>query len=270
MSREKNVEIFKDTIERCSSNSILQKAIVESINKGFVQEKAVGRKFEKKFENTHIEAAPLKTTVAARIAKMKNQTSGVCMLNFASATHPGGGVERGASTQEENMCRCTTLYPVISNKKFYNNFYRKHKGGTSAYTETCIYTPGILIIKDENAYDCKPFYDFWEVDVVTCAAPNLRSFYMTNSEQLEAHIKRANNIMEATAKNGNDILIVGAFGCGAFRNNPEVVATAWKTAIQANFDKVFSQIIFAIPYSEDWDEEKRKNYEVFKRVLGGG
>lgn len=264
---EENVEIFEDTLNMCAKIPALEAAIAGSIQNGFIQKKATGSILKRSFESTNIEVIPQKTTSAARTLKLKYPESKVCMLNFASATHPGGGVLGGASTQEESMCRCTTLYPVISDKKFYGEFYGKHKRGDGRYTSACIYTPGIVIIKNEDTHNCSKLFTTTSVDVVTCAAPNLRRTEMSNEELLEAYIERAKNIMELAVKGGDDILVLGAFGCGAFKNDPKIVASAWKDAIQSNFKDSFSQIIFAIPYNENWNEYKRKNYEIFKKVL---
>ena len=120
-----------------------------------------------------------------------------------------------------------------------------------------------------------PQEDWVTVDVITIAAPDLRDksnihaplvndgIYMTDAELFGCHVKRAIHMLTCAAAKGADILVLGAFGCGAFQNDPEVVARAYKTALQ-EFPKVFRQIEFAV-YCPPGSS---RNYEVFRRVLG--
>lgn len=113
------------------------------------------------------------------------------------------------------------------------------------------------------------------VDVISVAAPDLRvvsnphaalvngGVVMTDAELFGYHVKRALHVLTCAAAKGADVLVLGAFGCGAFENNPEVVARAFKTALEV-FPKVFKVVEFAV-YCPPSD---MRNYEVFKRVLG--
>ena len=117
--------------------------------------------------------------------------------------------------------------------------------------------------------------DRFYVDVLTCAAPNLREnprnqynsdaseekLTLTDEELYNIHVKRARNILNVAIKNEDDYLILGAFGCGAFRNNPEIVAKAYKDVLQ-DYMYCFKVIDFAII-----DGKYSNNYEIFKRVL---
>ena len=113
------------------------------------------------------------------------------------------------------------------------------------------------------------------MDIITIAAPDLRDkwnrdakivdsgTYMNNAELFGYHVRRAIHMLTCAAAKGADILVLGAFGCGAFQNDPEVVARAYKTAI-TEFPKVFDRIEFAVycPLGNN------TNYDVFSRVLG--
>ena len=101
--------------------------------------------------------------------------------------------------------------------------------------------------------------DWYDVDVITCAAPNLRErpsnrFNLGNGDRavkvsdrklLEIHKKRLTRILDVAALNGNEVVILGAFGCGAFQNKPEVVARAAKEAM-ADYLHAFKTIEFAV------------------------
>ena len=201
----------------------------------------------------------------------------VTVLNFASATNPGGGVKNGSSAQEESLCRCSTLYPALNQQRLWDCYYLPNRAsGDALHTDACIYTPFVTICKTDEDYPQRlSEEDFLVVDVITCAAPNLRSqpanihnpgdgnaAHISPEELYELHLRRAKHILHVSAANGTDVLVLGAFGCGAFRNDPAVVAKAYADAL-ADYALYFERIDFAI-YCRDWETE---NYDAFKRAL---
>lgn len=202
--------------------------------------------------------------------------SKIAVMNFANAFHAGGGVTKGSSAQEESLCRTSTLYPLLYRRTLRDTFYKHHHDlNTPKATDSLIYTEGVIICKtDEDLPKRMPKEDWVSVDVITVAAPDLRDksnkhaplvnggTYMNNAELFGYHVKRAIHMLTCAAAKGADILVLGAFGCGAFQNDPEVVARAYKTVLK-EFPKVFKQVEFAIyrPASGS------KNYDVFKRIL---
>ena len=199
----------------------------------------------------------------------------IAVMNFANAFNPGGGVVWGASAQEECLCRTSTLYPLLYRKTLKKLYYDYHeKRNTSKASDTLIYTEGVIICKTDTDFpERMPKEDWVTVDVITVAAPDLREksnkyaelvgngTYMNNAELFGYHVKRAIHVLTCAAASGADTLVLGAFGCGAFENDPEVVARAFKTAIE-EFPKVFKKIEFAV-----YTTPGGRNYEVFKRVL---
>jgi len=214
---------------------------------------------------------------AAMRLTAENEGSRIAVMNFANAFHAGGGVVKGASAQEECLCRTSTLYPLLYRKTLRDTFYKHHRTlKTPKATDALIYTEDVVICKtDEDLPRRMPREQWVNVDVITVAAPDLRdksNHYaplvggvtrMKNAELFGYHVKRAIHVLTCAAAQGADILVLGAFGCGAFRNDPEVVAKAYKTAIEV-FPKVFKKIEFAV-YCSPADQ---KNYETFSRVLG--
>ena len=195
------------------------------------------------------------------------------VLNFASATNPGGGVEKGASAQEECLCRVSTLYPCLADQKMRASFYTPHrKNGNTLHNDDIIYTPKVLIIKDDDHNMlATPFL----VDVISCAAPNLRErpsnqyntgdtikVQISDNELFALHEKRARKIFSSAIANGVEILILGAFGCGAFQNNPHIVAQAYKNVLP-DFAHYFHTIEFAI----FCNAKNIENYQVFLSII---
>ena len=199
----------------------------------------------------------------------------VGVLNFASSTNPGGGVTKGSTAQEECLCRCSNLYLTLYQEKCIREYYNINKKYMSNLgSDAIIYSRNVYVFKDKD-YNMLPVEDRFYVDVLTCAAPNLREnprnqynsdaseekLTLTDEELYNIHVKRARNILNVAVKNEDDYLILGAFGCGAFRNNPEIVAKAYKDVLQ-DYMYCFKVIDFAII-----DGKYSNNYEIFKRVL---
>ena len=199
----------------------------------------------------------------------------VGVLNFASSTNPGGGVTKGSTAQEECLCRCSNLYLTLYQEKCIREYYNVNKKYMSNLgSDAIIYSRNVYVFKDKD-YNMLPVEDRFYVDVLTCAAPNLREnprnqynidaseekLTLTDEELYNIHVKRARNILNVAVKNEDDYLILGAFGCGAFRNNPEIVAKAYKDVLQ-DYMHCFKVIDFAII-----DGKYSNNYEIFKRVL---
>ena len=213
---------------------------------------------------------------AMRLSK-ENPGAKIAVMNFANAFHAGGGVTKGSSAQEKCLCRTSTLYPLLYRRTLRDSFYKHHCDlNTPKASDSLVYTEGVIICKtDEDLPKRMPQEDWVTVDVITIAAPDLRDksnrhaplvdggTYMNDAELFGYHVKRAIHMLTCAAAKGADILVLGAFGCGAFQNNPEVVARAYKVALQ-EFPKVFDKIEFAVYCPPGVS----RNYEVFKRILG--
>lgn len=265
--REQNVDIFNDTLQMIEKDLHLKQVITESIaNQEIIpEEQAVA--FQPRFEtDAEIIVSRKSSFDAARAHGGK-----VCVLNFASATNPGGGVTKGSSAQEECLCRCSTLFKNLTDKAAFVKFYQKHREqGNALHNDDIIYSPGVVLLKSD-AYN--NLYSRSRVDVITCAAPNLRPANEYNREReaapllsmdelIELHKKRAHKILSVAAAHQADVVILGAFGCGAFKNDPHAVAEAYK-AVLPTFSKCFKKIEFAVFCRKD----DTTNYDTFKEVL---
>ena len=226
---------------------------------------------------TKVTVTPQRTFEAAQDLLIRYPGSRAAVLNFASATNPGGGVTRGSSAQEEALCRCSTLYPCLTTPELDRKYYRFHKEQQDVrYTDACIYVPDIQIIKTDTDVPQRLPETRWQtVDVICCAAPNLRekpynrmnpgegrAIKVSNDELLDLHRQRARKILSVAVSNGVDCLVLGAFGCVAFRNYPNIVARAYRD-IFPEFDGYFREIRFAV-YCPPHD---RTNFDVFRHVL---
>ena len=269
--RQRLVSVFEDTMDYIEHSQECLDAISYSIqNQKFIpQEKTIDLPLPKYDTPAQIRISQLRSFEAAA----QYQGQHVAVLNFASATTPGGGVEKGASAQEEALCRVSTLYPCLKDHKMWKCFYALHRSSCDAlHNDDVIYTPKVLVLKDDDFNILNnPFF----VDVITCAAPNLREkpsnsynqddgcrAIISDEDLLALHEQRAKKILAAAVNNEADVLVLGAFGCGAFRNNPYVVAQAYRNILPL-FRNYFKVIEFAVYCRAD----DLSNFQAFSTIL---
>ena len=262
------VGVFSDTVRRIDFGGNLTDVIAKSTaSQQYYIGDSLNVVLDRKNE-TEVVVTQLRTFEAAA----KHIGLKTAVLNFASATTPGGGVEKGASAQEECLCRVSTLYPCLKSKKAWDLFYHPHRiQENPLHNNDVIYTPNVVVFKDD---DYNLLQDWFTVNVITCAAPNLREkpsnsynkhdgehVSITDQELLELHKSRARKILSVAAENNNEVVVLGAFGCGVFMNPPTVVATAYKLVLP-EFKGVFKIVEFAV-YCPTSD---KRNYEAFKML----
>ena len=282
MGRQENVEIFEDTQRMYTSNERLISAIKHSIagQQCFsgIERQWYGPEHRIYQKLAQTEISPKRTLEAAVPYVYAGKK--VCVLNFASATNPGGGVVKGSSAQEEAICRCSTLYANLKEQRMWNQFYAPHRRAHDPlHNDDCIYTPSVMVFKSDTDYpQLLPEEKWYSVNVLTCAAPNLRerpsnemnagdgdaAAHISREDLQTLHEKRMRRVLEIAWAKGNEVVILGAFGCGAFRNPPAVVAQAMKTVVQ-EYRMRFETIEFAVYCGAQYDT----NYRVFQQVLGG-
>ena len=268
MNKEELIEVFQDTLKHCGDNIPDTKVMKYEV---------YNQDYYLYDEPAEIKVTNLDTLTAAQqyaeLSKTDEDTF-IGVLNFASATNPGGGVTKGSKAQEEDLCRRTNLYPALSQQKCFDKYYKVNREGSNIGSDDIIYSENVLVFKDKD-YNLLDKGQQFYIDVITCAAPNLRDvpnnrynpnankepLKLTDQELYDIHVKRGKHILEVALFRGISHLILGAFGCGAFRNNPEVVARAYRDLLkQKGLREYFKVIEFAIIGNND-------NYDIFKRIL---
>lgn len=270
--RNRNVEIFNDSMRLCESDKALKQAVEASIaaQKMYSEGVELPVKSHASYDDECEIVVSKKKTLEAAGGYVGNK---VCVLNFASSTRPGGGVKSGSNAQEENICRSTTLYECLDERSVSSAFHSRHRqlreeGKMNGLNnDDCIYTPGVCVFKEDHD-DCKLLdqSDWFSIDVITCAAPDFRDrpWKVTISDtDLEAlHEKRLNRILDIAALHGAEVVILGAFGCGAFKNPPKVVARGMYSAVQKHLHD-FRTIEFAVYCNE----RETANFDAFHEVF---
>ncbi|MCH5196539.1 MAG: TIGR02452 family protein [Oscillospiraceae bacterium] len=177
------------------------------------------------------------TTVACIL---ENAGKKIIALNFASARHPGGGYLTGASAQEESLCRASGLYYTIKDVHEYYEQNARHK--LSDYTDGMIYSENVPVVRDDSGVLLKaPVL----CDFITSPAVNRGAARLPDSEVNAKMKQRIEKIITLAVSKAPDVVILGAFGCGVFRNRREDVLPLFEDAINSYGGDV--EYIFAIP-----------------------
>lgn len=203
----------------------------------------------------------LKDDVISATLKLYTEEKRICILNFASYKHPGGKYLDGSMTQEESICHNTNLYEILSSDLIQEIFYiPNHKRlNRGLYNDNMIYTKDVILF-DNNQ---KPV---GKIDVITCAAPNagtVRRYGRATTDEIHNVMrKRIRSILNTALMHSPDILILGAFGCGVFKNDPKSTSEIFMENIKFSMEKDsgINEIVFAIP-----DE---RNFLIFSDTIG--
>ena len=190
----------------------------------------------------------------------------ILVLNLANPVNPGGGVRRGSKAQEEDLCRKSSL--LLSLESSAASVYYKYNKSLNTYmgSDAVMVTPQVEIIKDENG---SLLDESVIVSVMTCAAPMLRNGMegLTDQEYRDMVYGRITGMLKVAAHLGYEVLILGAFGCGAFLNDAHVVSDLFYKALKEfDYDGMeakdfFRRIDFAV-LSRSADQY---NYKEFAR-----
>lgn len=187
-------------------------------------------------------------TVSAILKYHQNNT---VALNFASYKNPGGMFYKGSSAQEESLCHESNLYNILSAfKESYYAWNRKHLN-KALYLNRALVTPDVIFQRESNDVECT---------IITCAAPNFTAAnkyqHITREENNEVLFNRIKFIYSIVEIYKFNTVILGAFGCGVFGQDPFTVAEYFKKIFN---NSIADKIIYAIPPGP--------NYNAFKQVF---
>jgi uncharacterized protein (TIGR02452 family) len=186
------------------------------------------------------------STLAAARRLLSQSDEPVAALNFASARNPGGGFRNGADAQEESLCRASALYPCLLRARPY---YERHRARRDPfYSDLVIFSPEVPVFRDDTgALLDRPY----PVSFLTAAAPNAGVIARTEpgaAVRIPAVLRaRSRLVLAVAAREGIGRLVLGAWGCGVFRNRPEV-AGAFASHLRpgGEFANRFGEVVFAV------------------------
>lgn len=277
-NREYRIKIAQDTLEILKKGSYINKAgneikISESLNNAVKKsilykpsmfdqiEKDIKALMEQKAGNNPKIEVTEETTLGAakRLVVSEGIKDAVC-LNFASAKKPGGGFLSGSQAQEESLARSSGLYPCISQMKEMYDYNWSLK--TCLYSDYMIYSPKVLVIRADNSALLEYPY---EVSFITAPAVNAGVVRDREAEKRgkihSVMIERIKKILYVAALNGDKSIVLGAYGCGVFKNSTEDVVGYFRNVLfDQGFKSLFEHITFAI-YDNSPSKDKVRVFE---------
>lgn len=186
------------------------------------------------------------------------------VLNFANAFHPGGGYLGGAMAQEECLCRQSTLYASLDSQIAANEYYDENKASWPVGTNRIMYSPHVAVFRSaNNSLLDEPH----STTVLTAAALNRMEVPKMVDRQIEEVMReRILHVLRVAAAVGAKSITLGAWGCGAFHLNPQMISRLFREAlVDEGFRRCFELIIFAIYASDQSDT----NYNAFRKAFEG-
>lgn len=265
-NREKRAKIAKETIEIAtqgfytnSQNEIVNiKEFTEKSLENTIHYKP--EDFDEKFENEinqlvkareeasiHTTFEVTNTTTLESAKENLEEGKEILCLNFASAKNPGGGFLGGSQAQEESLARASDLSLSLTSKMEMYEFHRGRKD--CLYSDHMIFSPQITVFRDahDNLLDTA-----YQVSFITSPAVNagcVRQKYPKQKPKIEkTMLQRIERVLSVALRHKTDTLILGAWGCGVFQNDPETIASYFNTFLQqgGRFVNVFPKVVFAV------------------------
>ena len=252
-------EVIKPTTHTGIQEAVAKaNAVAEKIQfEGKYYRKDIGYEFKSPEYNGNISVVNLDTVSAiTEYSKLGK----VCAINMASYKRPGGGVERGARAQEECLFRCSNLFDVIS-----KDFYPLNEN-------ECLYTERALFFKDKD-YE---WMETVECDIITSAALRLAGVvtdkgivgYEPENEKVNYDWMTREKIRlmcSVPHTKGSNILILGAWGCGVFNNDPTKMANFFKDVlIGEGYSSLYDKVVFAVINDHN---SVGNNFDIFNKIL---
>ena len=219
------------------------------------------------FPETRIQVANETTLAAAR--RLADKGLRPLALNFANGVTPGGGFLKGALAQEEVLCRSSALFLTLEGDPMYASHAKNDHRDSSDWA---ILSPDVPVFRADDGLSLeRP----WLLSFITCAAPHcnfapsyLHDLVASNTADLtytglalvyadqaaKLLRQRIHRVLAIAKAYQYETLVLGAWGCGAFNNDPKRAAANFREALESDFRGAFSDIIFAVT---DWSPQRR-------------
>lgn len=185
-------------------------------------------------------------TSLAAAARLIAEGHDPLVLNMANGISPGGGFLSGARAQEEYLCRTTALWATIRDDEMYPTHAMRDDFESSDWM---IVSPRVPVLRDDEGTALE---EPWHVSFITSAAPVARRVGAERSARLME--QRIDRLLAVSADQGSRSLVLGAWGCGAFGNDPWATAQSFRSALTGPYSGVFDRVTFAIT---DWSDDRR-------------
>jgi uncharacterized protein (TIGR02452 family) len=227
-----------------------------------------GRAAPNKVADARIEVTPETTLAAARRLVEDEGAARLLVLNFASAKNAGGGFLGGSRAQEESLARSSALYASLQRGQEYYDQNRRAR--STLYTDHAIVSPGVPVFRDDDGTLLDRPY---EVTFFTMPAVNVGALRPGGDaiHQVEPTMAgRVEKLLAFAAAEGFEDLLLGAWGCGVFRNDPRMIARLFHDALYGPdaWAAKFRRVVFAVFDPSDRGENRVPFEETFEAARG--
>ena len=214
------------------------------------------------FAETRFEVTDETTIDAIKRICSESANANPFVLNFASAKNPSGGFMSGAQAQEESLARSSGLYPCLTAN--FEMYEHNRQERSCLYSDLMIYSPLVPVFRnDDGSFFSKPNL------VSFLSAPAVNAGVVGRQEPQNVDLIRVTNFQRARKllwiahQNQHRILILGAWGCGVFQNDPLIIAKIFKELLVGEFEGYFERVVFAV---YDTSASKR-TYNTFTKAF---
>jgi uncharacterized protein (TIGR02452 family) len=274
MKSGSRIEIAKDTLELIEKgfyrNNLGELISIETEVESAIKNSQIFRpkdfpkiySLKRNLSETQIKVTDETTLEAAKRVCKEDASNNPFVLNFASAKNPGGGFLSGAQAQEESLARSSGIYPCLTANFEMYEFNRRVK--SCFYSDYMIYSPKVVVFRnDDGSLLTKPYL----VSILTSPAVNAGVVKQKEPEKVELireiSIERARKFLWLANEKRHQILILGAWGCGVFQNDPKMIAKMFVDLLNNEFRNCFEQVIFAVYDTSS----KQRIFQDFKTVF---
>lgn len=228
---------------------VIKEAIEQSIARSILVSPVKGKELLEKYSVCEVCSQPetrvenCSTVEAIHMLAGEGKTE-IGVLNFASAKNPGGGFLNGAKAQEESLTVSGTLYPTLTAHEEYYRENRAHR--SMMYLDYGIYSPEVVFFRDgEFRLTETPV----KASVLTLPAVNMGQVLLKGEDAAEAKRvmrRRMQLALGIFAEQNAKHLVLGAYGCGVFRNDPKEIAAWWRELLGEGMGRYFDSVFHAV------------------------
>lgn len=227
----------------------IKEAMEQSVGRSILISPAEGEKILDKYSvcagcsQPETRVDNISTVEAVRMLAAEGKTD-IGVLNFASAKNPGGGFLNGAKAQEESLTVSSTLYPTLT---AHEEYYKENRAHSSMiYLDYGIYSPEVVFFRD-GAFRLTETPV--KASVLTLPAVNMGQVLLKgeNAEEAKRVMRRRMKlVLGIFAEQKARHLVLGAYGCGVFRNDPGEVAAWWRELLEEGMGQYFDSVFHAV------------------------
>jgi uncharacterized protein (TIGR02452 family) len=187
------------------------------------------------YSTTGIQVANETTLAAAR--RLSEPGRRVLALNFGNGIEPGGGFLQGNRGQESVLCRSSGLLATLQGDAMYAHHKTRPRPDS---TDWAILSPDVPVFRTD---DGTPLERPWLLSFITCAAPCAPTLGVeVSARMMESRIRRVLAVARAF---GYEALVLGAWGCGTYGNDPARIAAIFHAALREQAG-AFAEVVFSV------------------------